>query len=89
MHTPSPAPTLHSLLRSYTRLRMLAPPTVARYELVVRNLARFIAGETALPCDVRRDAIDLESLVGFRAWCLDRMRPVSVDARRKLTRKTG
>lgn len=78
-----PAITLAELLARYLRTNILAKPTEARYDLVVRNLARFLGGETAHPSDVHLNRVTLDAALDFRAWCLKRMKPISFNTERR------
>ena len=75
--------TLGMLLARYTRLKILAEPTRARYCLVARNLARCLAGETAVPDDLALSRLTPDALLRFREWSLQRMRPVSFNTERR------
>ncbi|CAD5366909.1 conserved hypothetical protein [Rubrivivax sp. A210] len=76
-------PTLASLLAHYLRIRILTGATVARYDLVVRNLTRFIGGATAAPSDIALNRVTPDVMLDFRAWSLKRMRPVSFNTERR------
>lgn len=75
--------TLATLLNRHLRRNILAAPTQARYELVTRNLARFIGGETAQPSDITLNRITPDVMIDFRTWSLQRMRAVSFNTERR------
>ncbi len=79
----TPSVSLSALLERYRRTNILAKPTEARYDLVVRNLARFIGGATAQPSDILLNRITPDIMIGFRAWSLERMRPISFNTERR------
>lgn len=84
MDTTDPSSTtLAELLARYLRSRVLAPPTAARYDLVVRNLAHSMAGPTGQPSDISIRDITEDALIRFREWSLLRMRPVSFNTERR------
>lgn len=84
MESPGPQTvTLSALLARYLSTNLLASPTEARYDLVVRNLTRYVGGETALPSDIHLNRITPDIMLGFRAWSLERMRPVSFNTERR------
>lgn len=78
-----PTITLAQLLARHLRTNILAKPTQARYDLVVRNLARFIGGQTAHPSDVHLNRVTTDTALDFRAWSLQRMKPVSFNTERR------
>lgn len=81
--TCNPSPTLSSLLSHYFTVRLLAEETKLRYDLTVRNLTRFLGGDTAAPADIKLESIDVENIAGFRGWSLRRMRPTSFNTERR------
>lgn len=83
MDLGTPVDTLSTLLNRYLRTNLLAAPTQARYELVTRNLAKFIGGETAQPSDIALSRINPDLMIDFRAWSLQRMRAVSFNTERR------
>lgn len=78
-----PVDTLATLLNRHLRRNILAAPTQVRYELVARNLARFIGGETAQPSDIALSRINPDVMIDFRTWSLERMRSVSFNTERR------
>lgn len=76
-------PTLGTLLDRYFQLKLLAPPSRARYDLAVRNLAASIGGPLAHPSDVALARVTVDALLLFRAQALRRMRPVSFNTERR------
>jgi integrase len=75
--------TLAELLALHLRTNILAQPTKDRYDLVARNLSRFMGGTTAQPSDVCLEKITSEVMLGFRTWSLQRMKPVSFNTERR------
>lgn len=78
-----PTVSLAELLARHLRVNMLAKPTEARYDLVTRNLARFLGGPTAHACDVYLNQVTPDAMLDFRAWSLTRMKPVSFNTERR------
>lgn len=74
--------TLESLYQRYTKVNLLSERTRQRYWLVTRNLAAYMRGPTAGPQSVRLAQVEVDVLLGFRDWCLQRMRPVSFNTER-------
>jgi integrase len=74
--------TLESLLSRYLLLKVLSEPTKDRYDLVVRNLTRHLAGQVAHSSDVALERVTVDALVAFRDWSLKRMRPTSFNTER-------
>jgi integrase len=75
--------TLAELLALHLRTYILAQPTKDRYDLVARNLARYMGGTTSQPSDVRLDNVTSEVMLGFRTWSLQRMKAVSFNTERR------
>ena len=78
-----PTVSLAELLARHLRVNILAKPTEARYDLVTRNLARFLGGPTAQASDVYLNQITVDVMLDFRAWSLKRMKPVSFNTERR------
>lgn len=74
--------TLESLFQRYTKVNLLAERSRQRYWLVARNLASFIGGPRAGPGSVLLSKVDVDALLGFRDWSLQRMKPVSFNTER-------
>lgn len=83
MDLGTPADTIATLLNRHLRTNILAAPTKARYELVARNLAKFMGGETAQPSDIPLSRITADLMIDFRTWSLLRMRAVSFNTERR------
>jgi integrase len=76
-------PTLGSLLAAYLTVKLLAETSQQRYELAARNLAGYMGGKTAHPCDIALDRISVDVLVGYRAHCLQRIKPTTFNTERR------
>ncbi|MFT3819897.1 MAG: tyrosine-type recombinase/integrase [Rubrivivax sp.] len=82
--TETSTPTLQSLLDRYFALRILVSESKRRYELSVRNLARYIGDSpTTQPADIELARIDEAALIGFRDWSLARMKAISLNTERR------
>ena len=75
--------TLGSLLARHISLKLLAEDSKLRYDLVTRNLARYISGATAHASDIPLSALTVEVMVGFRDWSLLRVQPTTFNTERR------
>lgn len=75
-------PTLGDLYDRYTQVNILSDQTCQRYWLTVRNLAAYISKGGQPPSGISLPSIDVDVLLGFRSWSLQRMRPVSYNTER-------
>ena len=70
-------------MKVYTSVKLLAEESKLRYDLVTRNLAKYMGGQTAHPSDIPLSRITVEVLVGFRDWSLMRVKPITFNTERR------